>query len=141
MKPMQPMSLSMPLVKRYDDPESGCESYMHAALGELPNSILLTMSKPLETLRPPAPSTTQSPGLAAAVKLSSTLYLDVGAVRHNLLRGGNSTLGMSSVQSTSSGMNRDAGSGGDSNSDDLSTGGGKYNDDGRGGSGGEGCSG
>ncbi|GKA63863.1 hypothetical protein Tco_0763469, partial [Tanacetum coccineum] len=62
MKHVQPMSLSMPPVKRYNDPESGCESYMPAALGKLPNSIPLTVPKPLETLKPPAPSTTQSPG-------------------------------------------------------------------------------
>ncbi|GKE17007.1 hypothetical protein Tco_1424584 [Tanacetum coccineum] len=62
MKFVQPMSLSMPLVKRYDDLESRCESYMPASPGELPNSIPLTMPKLLETLKPPAPSTTQSPG-------------------------------------------------------------------------------
>ncbi|GJZ47981.1 hypothetical protein Tco_0601813 [Tanacetum coccineum] len=62
MKSMQPMSLSMTPVKRYDDPESGCESYMPAAHGELPNSISLTVPKPFEKLKPPAPSTTQSPG-------------------------------------------------------------------------------
>ncbi|GKG38829.1 hypothetical protein Tco_0460541, partial [Tanacetum coccineum] len=56
------MSLSMPPVKRYNDPESGCESYMPASLGELPNSILLTVPKPLEKLKPHAPSITQSPG-------------------------------------------------------------------------------
>ncbi|GJZ92104.1 hypothetical protein Tco_0664169 [Tanacetum coccineum] len=62
MKLVQPMSLSMPPVKRYDDHESGCESYMPAAPGELSNLIPLTVPKPLKTLKPPAPSTTQSPG-------------------------------------------------------------------------------
>ncbi|GKF59368.1 hypothetical protein Tco_0176154, partial [Tanacetum coccineum] len=62
MKSMQPMSRSMTPVKRYDNPESRCESYMPAAPGELPNSIPPTVPKPLETLKPPAPSTTQSPG-------------------------------------------------------------------------------
>nr|GEX09206.1 hypothetical protein [Tanacetum cinerariifolium] len=59
MKYVQPMLLSKTLVKRYDNPESGCESYMPAAHGELPNSIPLTVPKPLEKLKPPAPSTTQ----------------------------------------------------------------------------------
>ncbi|GKE78539.1 hypothetical protein Tco_1544659, partial [Tanacetum coccineum] len=58
MKLVQPMSLSMPPVKRYDNPESGCKSYMLADPGKLPNSIPLTVPKPLETLKPPAPSTT-----------------------------------------------------------------------------------
>nr|GEZ50877.1 hypothetical protein [Tanacetum cinerariifolium] len=49
-------------VKRYDNPESGYASYMLAAHGELPNSIPLTVPKPLKKLKPPAPSTTQSPG-------------------------------------------------------------------------------
>ncbi|GJT91907.1 hypothetical protein Tco_1080752 [Tanacetum coccineum] len=62
MKYVQLMSLSMTLVKRYDNPESVCESYMPAAPSELPNSILLTVPKPLEKLKPHAPSTTQSPG-------------------------------------------------------------------------------
>nr|GEU29721.1 hypothetical protein [Tanacetum cinerariifolium] len=38
MKPVQPMSLSMPHVKRYDDPEFRCESYMPAAPGGGMNS-------------------------------------------------------------------------------------------------------
>ncbi|GJV52418.1 hypothetical protein Tco_1448159 [Tanacetum coccineum] len=59
---MQPMSLSKTLVKRYDNLESGCESYMSAASGELPHSIPLTVPKPLKTLKPHVPSTTQSPG-------------------------------------------------------------------------------
>ncbi|GJZ09419.1 hypothetical protein Tco_0543702, partial [Tanacetum coccineum] len=54
MKSVQPMSLSMTPVKRSDNPESGCESYMPAAHGELPNSISLNMPKPLEKLKPPA---------------------------------------------------------------------------------------
>ncbi|GJR40350.1 hypothetical protein Tco_1216034 [Tanacetum coccineum] len=62
MKSVQPMSLSKNPVKRYDNPESGCESYMPAAPSELPNSIPLTVPKPLEKLKSPAPSTTQSPG-------------------------------------------------------------------------------
>ncbi|GKD45110.1 hypothetical protein Tco_1269755, partial [Tanacetum coccineum] len=61
MKSMQPMLLSMTPVKRYDNPKSGCESYMPAAPGELQNSIPLTVPKPLKKLKPPAPSTTQSP--------------------------------------------------------------------------------
>ncbi|GKF04542.1 hypothetical protein Tco_0035210 [Tanacetum coccineum] len=62
MKYVQPMSLSMTHVKQYDNLESGCESYMPAAHGELPNSIPLTVPKPLKKLKPPAPSTIQSPG-------------------------------------------------------------------------------
>ncbi|GJT12535.1 hypothetical protein Tco_0859577, partial [Tanacetum coccineum] len=80
----------------------------------------------------------------AAVELSPTSYPDVRAVRHNLLRGGNSTLGMSSLRSTSGGMNSDAGSGGsggDGNGDDVGTCGGKNSDDGIGGNGGDSCSG
>ncbi|GKD38257.1 hypothetical protein Tco_1258464 [Tanacetum coccineum] len=70
-----------------------------------------------------------------------TSYLNVGAVRHNLLRGGNSALGMSSLWSTGGGMDSGAGSGGsgdDGNGNDVGTGGGKCSDDGRGGSCGEG---
>nr|GEX23471.1 retrovirus-related Pol polyprotein from transposon TNT 1-94 [Tanacetum cinerariifolium] len=102
MKPVQPMSLLMPPVKRYDDLESGC---------------------------------------LALVELSPTSYLDVRAVRHNLLQGGNSPSGMSSLRSTGGGMNSDAGSGGDCNGDDVDTCGGKYSDDGRGGNDGDGCAG
>ncbi|GKF67773.1 hypothetical protein Tco_0197452 [Tanacetum coccineum] len=79
--------------------------------------------------------------LGAAVKLSPTSYLDVRAVRHNLLRGGNSTSGVSSLRSTGGGMNSEAGSGGsgdDGNGNDMGTGGGKCSNDGGGGSGGEG---
>ncbi|GJY86536.1 hypothetical protein Tco_0500562 [Tanacetum coccineum] len=61
MKSVQPMSLSKTPMKRYDNPESGCESYMPAALGELPNSIPLNVPKPLEKLRPPALLIAQSP--------------------------------------------------------------------------------
>nr|GEZ56766.1 reverse transcriptase domain-containing protein [Tanacetum cinerariifolium] len=46
MRYVQPMSLSMLLVKQYDDPESGCESYVHATPSELPNSIPLTNNMP-----------------------------------------------------------------------------------------------
>ncbi|GKG39766.1 hypothetical protein Tco_0463911, partial [Tanacetum coccineum] len=80
-------------------------------------------------------------GLGAAVELSLTSYLDVGAVRRNLLRGGNLASGMSSLWSIGGGMNSKAGSGGsgdDSNGNDVGTGGGKCSDDDRGGSGGEG---
>ncbi|GKF25349.1 hypothetical protein Tco_0081243, partial [Tanacetum coccineum] len=72
---------------------------------------------------------------------SPTSYLDVGAVRHNLLRGGNSASRMSSLQSTGGGMNSEAGSGGsgdDGNGNNVGTGGGKCSDDGGGSSGGEG---
>ncbi|GKB36744.1 hypothetical protein Tco_0881686 [Tanacetum coccineum] len=75
MKYMQPMSLSMPHVKRYDNPKSGCESYMHAAPGELPNSIPLTVPKPLEKLKPPAPSTTQSPNETLCPRSIHRLYM------------------------------------------------------------------
>nr|GFA70930.1 hypothetical protein [Tanacetum cinerariifolium] len=78
--------------------------------------------------------------LEPAVELSPTLNLDVRAVRHNILQGGNSASGMSSLRLTCGGMNSDAGSGCDGNGNDVGTGGGKYSDDGRGGSGGEGCS-
>nr|GFC41932.1 hypothetical protein [Tanacetum cinerariifolium] len=47
MKHVQPMSLSMTPVKRYDNPKCGCESYMPTAPGELPNSIPLTVPNPL----------------------------------------------------------------------------------------------
>ncbi|GKB81458.1 hypothetical protein Tco_0948353 [Tanacetum coccineum] len=78
--------------------------------------------------------------LGAAVELSPTSYLNVRAVRHNLLRGGNSALEVSSLRSTG-GMNSEAsngGSGDNGNSNDVGTGGGKCSDDGGGGSGGEG---
>ncbi|GKA14703.1 hypothetical protein Tco_0694349 [Tanacetum coccineum] len=75
MKLMQPMSLSMPPVKRYNDPESGCESYMPAAPGELSNSIPLTVPKPLKTLKPPAPSTTQSPCKTLCPRLIHQLFV------------------------------------------------------------------
>nr|GEZ29416.1 retrovirus-related Pol polyprotein from transposon TNT 1-94 [Tanacetum cinerariifolium] len=157
MKYVQPMLLSKNPVKRYDNRESRCESYMPAAHGELPNSVSLTVPKPLEKLKPPSPSTTQSPGenfcprlirrlsvislAVAVVKLSPTSNLDMRAVRHNLLRGGNSASGMSSLRSPNGGMNSDVGSGGsggdgNGNGNDVGTGGGKYSDDGRGGSGG-----
>ncbi|GKD57420.1 hypothetical protein Tco_1290807 [Tanacetum coccineum] len=51
------------------------------------------------------------------------LYLDVGAVEHNLLRGGNSSSGISSLWSTG-GMNNEGGSGGrgdDGNGNDAGT--------------------
>ncbi|GJW01596.1 hypothetical protein Tco_1556847 [Tanacetum coccineum] len=82
----------------------------------------------------------ESLGLGEAVKLSPTSYLDVGVVRHNLLRGGNSASGMSSLRSTGGGMNNEAGSGGsgdDSNDNDAGTGSGN-GDDGRGSSDGDG---
>ncbi|GKE09086.1 hypothetical protein Tco_1412637 [Tanacetum coccineum] len=50
--------------------------------------------------------------LGAVVELSPTSYLDVRAVRHNLLQGGNSASGVSSLRSTSDGINSEAGSGG-----------------------------
>ncbi|GKD51015.1 hypothetical protein Tco_1279991 [Tanacetum coccineum] len=56
------MSLSMPPMKRYDDPESRCESYMPVAHSELPNSIPLNVPKPLEKLEPPDPTVVQSHG-------------------------------------------------------------------------------
>ncbi|GJS00164.1 hypothetical protein Tco_0316672 [Tanacetum coccineum] len=62
MESVQPMSLSKTHVKRYDNPESGCESYMPAAFDELSNSNPLTVPKPFETLKLPALSTTQSLG-------------------------------------------------------------------------------
>ncbi|GKB48204.1 hypothetical protein Tco_0898957, partial [Tanacetum coccineum] len=69
-------------------------------------------------------------------------HLDVRAVRHNLLRGGNSASGMSSLWSTGGGINSETGSDGsgdDGNGNDVSTGGGKCSDDGGGGNGGDGC--
>ncbi|GKG37431.1 hypothetical protein Tco_0447604, partial [Tanacetum coccineum] len=51
-------------------------------------------------------------GLGAAVELSPISYLDVGAVEHNLLRGGNLSSGISSSRSTGGGMNSETGSGG-----------------------------
>ncbi|GKC99109.1 hypothetical protein Tco_1169384, partial [Tanacetum coccineum] len=80
-------------------------------------------------------------GVGAVVKLSSTLYLDVGVVKHYLLQGGNSALRMSSLRSTGGGMDSEVGSGGSSdngNGNDIGTSGGKCSDDGGGGSGGEG---
>ncbi|GKF08230.1 hypothetical protein Tco_0042454, partial [Tanacetum coccineum] len=62
MKPMQSMSLSMTTVRRYDDPESKCESCMPVAHSKLPNSIPLNVLKPLEKLEPPGPTIVQSPG-------------------------------------------------------------------------------
>ncbi|GJX45895.1 hypothetical protein Tco_0262571 [Tanacetum coccineum] len=135
------MSLLMTPMKRSGNPESGCESYMPAAHSEMPNSIPLNVPKTLEKLEPLDPTVVQSHGLGVAVELSPTLYLDVGAVRHNLLRGGNSTSRMSSLRSTGGGMNSEDGSGGsgdNGNSNDACTGGGKCSDDGGGGSGGEG---
>ncbi|GKE34885.1 hypothetical protein Tco_1454207 [Tanacetum coccineum] len=151
MKSVQSMSLSMTPVKRYGNPESGCESYMPAAHSELPNSIPLSMPEPIEKLEPLDPTVVQSYGeteyprsIRAVVELSPTSYLGVGAVRHNLLRCGNSALGMSSLWSTGSGINTEAGSGGsgdDGNGNDVDTGSGKCSDDGGGGSGGEGIRG
>ncbi|GJY16376.1 hypothetical protein Tco_0386798 [Tanacetum coccineum] len=51
-------------------------------------------------------------GLGAAIELSPTSFLDVGVVRHNLLRGGNSASGVSSLRSTGGGTDSEAGSGG-----------------------------
>ncbi|GKA53559.1 hypothetical protein Tco_0746874 [Tanacetum coccineum] len=62
MKSVQSMSLSMTPVKRYGNPESGCESYMPAAHSELPNSIPLSVPKPLKKLEPPDPTVVQSYG-------------------------------------------------------------------------------
>ncbi|GJZ32855.1 hypothetical protein Tco_0578291 [Tanacetum coccineum] len=67
----------------------------------------------LEVIDKPIVYPTDSSSLGAAVELSSpTSYLDVRAVRHNLLRGGNSASGVSSLRSTGGGMNSEAGSGG-----------------------------
>ncbi|GJZ17081.1 hypothetical protein Tco_0553204 [Tanacetum coccineum] len=77
--------------------------------------------------------------LGAAVELSPTLYLDVGVVKHNLLRGGNSASGISSLRSTGGGMDSETGGGGsgdDGNGNDVGTGGGKCSDNSGGGSGG-----
>ncbi|GJZ94136.1 hypothetical protein Tco_0666339 [Tanacetum coccineum] len=151
----------MTLMRLYGNLAPGCESYMLAAHSELPNSIPRNVPKPLKKLGPPDRTVVQSHsetiyprpisslvtlaltpsrvvvGLRAAVELSSTSYLDVGAVGHNLLRGGNSASGMSSLRSTSGGMNSEAGSGGsgdDGNGNDVGTCGGKCSNDGRGGS-------
>nr|GFB93365.1 hypothetical protein [Tanacetum cinerariifolium] len=62
MRSVQPMSLSKTPVKRYANLECRSEYYIHATPSELPNSIPLTVPKPLEKLKPPAPSTTESPG-------------------------------------------------------------------------------
>ncbi|GKD71437.1 hypothetical protein Tco_1325527 [Tanacetum coccineum] len=86
----------------------------------------------------------ESLGLGAAVELSPTSYLDVRAVRHNLLRGGNSASKASSLRLTGSDMNSKTGSGGsgdDGNGNDVDTGGGKCSDDGGGGNGDDGYSG
>ncbi|GKE63891.1 hypothetical protein Tco_1514258, partial [Tanacetum coccineum] len=96
----------------------------------------------------PAPQRARSPYhllyslcLGEAIELSPTSYLDVGAVRHNLLRGGSLASGVSSLRSTGGGMNSEAGNGGsgdNGNGNDVGTCGGKCSDDGGGGSGGEG---
>ncbi|GJT15963.1 hypothetical protein Tco_0874669 [Tanacetum coccineum] len=78
-----------------------------------------------------------APELHQAIEPLPTLYLDVGAVGHNFLQGGNSASGMSSLQSTGDGMNSEASSGGsgdDGDGNDVSTSGGKCSDDGGGGS-------
>ncbi|GKF82377.1 hypothetical protein Tco_0244033, partial [Tanacetum coccineum] len=78
--------------------------------------------------------------LGDAVELSPTSYLDVRAVRHNLLRGGNLASEVSSLWLTG-GMNSEAdigGSGDNGNGNDVGTCGGKCSDDGGGGSGGDG---
>ncbi|GJX70000.1 hypothetical protein Tco_0307171 [Tanacetum coccineum] len=161
MKPVQSLLPSMTPVKRYGNPASRCESYRPAAHSELLNSIPLNVPKPLKKLEPPDPTVMQSHsetvyprsirqlseitesvlGLGAAVELSPTLFLDVGVVRHNLLRGGNSASRVSFLQSTGGGMDSEAGSGGsgdDGNGNYVGTCGGKCSDDGGGGSGGEG---
>ncbi|GKB48983.1 hypothetical protein Tco_0899736 [Tanacetum coccineum] len=61
-----------------------------------------------------------------------------------VLRGGNSASGVSSLRSTGGGINSEAGSGGsgdDGNGNDVGTCGGKCSGDGGGGNGGDGCSG
>ncbi|GKB33200.1 hypothetical protein Tco_0872601, partial [Tanacetum coccineum] len=50
-----------------------------------------------------------------AVELSPTSYLEPRVDKHNLLRGGCSDSGISSLRSTGGGMYRDAGSGSDGN--------------------------
>nr|GFC40111.1 hypothetical protein [Tanacetum cinerariifolium] len=149
MKSVQPMSLSMTPMKRYDNPESRCESYMPAAHGELPNSIPLTVPKPLEKLKPHAPSTTYLywvyPDIPNAIAdLLDSLTSDLGIQSADKPIVCSMTSRMSSLLSTGGGMNINAGSsgsGGDGNGNDVGTCGGKYSNDGRGGSGGEGCSG
>ncbi|GKG53387.1 hypothetical protein Tco_0552655 [Tanacetum coccineum] len=67
-------------------------------------------------------------------------HLDVRAVRHNLLQGGNSASEVSSLRSTG-GMNSEVGncgSGDNDNGNDVGTCSGKCSDGGGGGSGGEG---
>ncbi|GJR01008.1 hypothetical protein Tco_0523992 [Tanacetum coccineum] len=65
-----------------------------------------------------------------------TSYLDVRAVRHNLLQGGNLASKVSSLRSTGGGMNSEAGSGGsgdDGNGNDVGKCGVNVVDDGGGG--------
>ncbi|GJR94277.1 hypothetical protein Tco_0045845 [Tanacetum coccineum] len=120
----------MPPAHRYGDPAS-----------KRARSPSVDPSRVTGAMLPRQPLWVYPIGLGTAVKLSPTSYLDVGVVRHNLLRGGNSASGVSSLRSTSGGMNSEVGSGGsgdDGNGNDVGTCGGKCSDDGGGGSGGEG---
>ncbi|GJW81011.1 hypothetical protein Tco_0144986 [Tanacetum coccineum] len=124
------MSSSMTPVRRYGNPAFGYDSYMLAVHSELPNSTQRNVPKPLGKRGPPDRTVVQSH--IGLVKLSPTSYLDVGAVEQNLLRGGNSASGMSSLRSTGGGMNSKAGSGGsrdDGKGNDVGTGDGKCSDD------------
>ncbi|GKE76851.1 hypothetical protein Tco_1542971 [Tanacetum coccineum] len=75
MKSVQSMSLSMTPVKRSGNPKYGCESYMPAAHSELPNSIPLSVPKPLEKLEPPDPTIVQSHGETVYPRLIRQLFV------------------------------------------------------------------
>ncbi|GKE09718.1 hypothetical protein Tco_1413269 [Tanacetum coccineum] len=75
MKSMKSMSLSMTSMKRSDNPESRCESYMPANHSELPNSIPLNAPKPLEKLEPPDPIVVQSYGETVYPRLIHQIFM------------------------------------------------------------------
>nr|GEV44100.1 hypothetical protein [Tanacetum cinerariifolium] len=125
-KYVQSMSSSVTPMRRYGNPASGINIL----------SVLLLHHSELSH------SSIDPSRVVDAVELSPTSYLYVRAVRHNLLRGGNSASEVSSLRSTGDGMDSEAGNGGSGdNGNDVGIGSGKCSDDGRGGSGGEGICG
>ncbi|GJT99323.1 hypothetical protein Tco_1094841 [Tanacetum coccineum] len=60
MKLVQSISSSVTPVRRYGNPASGYESYMHAVHSELPNSTQRNVPKPLGKLGPLDPTVMQS---------------------------------------------------------------------------------
>ncbi|GKE49007.1 hypothetical protein Tco_1480265 [Tanacetum coccineum] len=125
-----PDAYAMPDVPGYGSRVHTHDYDRSEALDRSPNSVLSSDPKPLRKYRPPPPQSILSPGessyppkvnrpiVGLGVELSPISYLEPRVDKHNLLQGGSSYFGTSSLWSTGGGMYRDggsSGSGGDGN--------------------------